>query len=378
MKGASVSFLLSLFVLSTFNVVATAATPKAVLVSQGFQTLLKATKNSLDIVETAYQTVKKSNDDAYILAKNDAINTNSAELKAATKLYSPQLDASNSRLKEARDKLLTRLQVRVLKLGTNRAYWGNLKCPPPVKGGTYPANFDPKSCNSLDDKGAKFNIGDETYLLDNTGENANHILNEIDIMINLGLIEMLNATEYNKYSAIIRAEPVTFKTLSASFTSAQELAYSKKDKAIKSAAYISYYAMEPITQDYEMRKTRLEAKIPAIVSAIAAAKKATRDSSVFDKAFVTALKFEYNRKWLNEIADSDWAGPWNFRRIDSLITATRLANQSEVIASNYRYSTANSLNNQCGDAFTSDGEFKAMFKIIASEYKKITKVTIKL
>jgi hypothetical protein len=97
-----------------------------------------------------------------------------------------------------------------------------------------------------------------------------------------------------------------------------------------------------------------------------------------DKAFSTALKFEYNREYLNQLADSPWKALYSFRAINNLVKVTQLADQAESIASNYSYTSANSLNLTLGNVFIKDRVFQAQTKIINSIYSKAINSTIKI
>ena len=74
------------------------------------------------------------------------------EMQNAANLYQPQIKFTQTKIDNAKSKLLTANQIKVLKLGESRSYWGNFDCPV-----TRPACIDV-------DKGAKFQVGEVTTM----------------------------------------------------------------------------------------------------------------------------------------------------------------------------------------------------------------------
>jgi len=130
-------------------------------------------------------------------------------------------------------------------------------------------------------------------------------------------------------------------------------------------------------QKYEADKTLFENQIAAGNSAIRAAKRASKNPSVFDKAFVTAYKFEYNVKGLDDIANLSFSSLNTLRSLLSQYAIIELADKASGIDSSYNYLAAEKINKSVGDVFTSDEEFQVPAKLVASQYKKLTKISLK-
>ena len=104
---------------------------------------------------------------------------------------------------------------------------------------------------------------------------------------------------------------------------------------------------------------------PVIATAILSAKRAKANSSAFDKAFVTSLKFEYNAKRLDELASA----PWTY------ITSLKALNNA--VSSHYSYSAAGNINAIYGNLFLNEAGYKSNLNLIAGIYKSATGVTLK-
>jgi hypothetical protein len=258
-----------------------------------------------------------------------------AEILSAGNLYQPQIKSAQTKISDAKLKFLSSSQVKVVKLGDNRNYWGNFDCP-----ATRPACIDV-------DKGPKFQVGEVTTIKSLIADKTEY-LEEIEIILNLGLIEIINLSTYQEASKTIRSETLNLNSLNLQYKSSQNSITSKRD-------------------------TGLNVEI-----ALLAAQRATKSPSNYDKAFVAALKFEQNRVKLNELASTPWRYINSYKALSSALSVTRFSDQADTIADNYSYSRALSINSSCGTTFTNDSSFKSLFGLIATIYKQATKVTIKL
>lgn len=266
----------------------------------------------------------------------DSVNsTYDAEMTSAANLYQPQIKSTQTKISDAKVRFLASNQVKVLKLGDNRNYWGNFDCP-----ATRPACIDV-------DKGPRFQVGEVTTIKSLIADKTEY-LEEIDIILNLGLIEITNLSTYQEASKTIRSETLNLNSLNLQYKSSQNSITSKRD-------------------------TGLNVEI-----ALLAADRAAKSPSSYDKAFVAALKFEQNRVKLNELASTPWRYINSYKALSSALSVTRLSDQADTVAENYSYSRALSINSSCGTTFTNDSSFKSLFGLIATIYKQTTKVTIKL
>ncbi len=341
---------------------ASAAT-KAQTVTAAFKTLLNTTGDSLDALEQKYESDIDALDSALANSTIAANSTYDQEIQAASNLYAPQISASTLKMTEARSKFSSVSGVKVVTLGTNRSYWGNLNCPT-----TRPDCIDV-------DKGEKFNVGEVTTLKAIIGTKTDYLL-EIDIMLGLGLIELTNRTEYLAVTSTLKTEPTNLSKITTEYTAAQTAAKNKRDRAIQAATVLRDSALADLDEDYETAKAELEAKETAASLALLAAKRASKDSN-FDAAFVIAYKFEYNRQMVGEIADAAWTGDWTYRTIDSIIKVNKLAITGDSIGKKYSKSAASAFNSAVGNAFTNEPDFRAALKVLTAVYKKTTKTTLK-
>ena len=274
--------------------------------------------------------------DAFENYSESVDSTYYAELLSASNVYQPQIDLVNKKIKDAKLRFLASNQVKVLKLGDNRNYWGNFDCPT-----TRP------SCIYVD-KGPLFQVGEVTNIKSLIAD-KNEYLDEIDIILGLGLIEIINLPTYQEASKTIRSETINLNTITQQYKGVQNTISLKK--------YTTEIAAE---------------------MGLLAAQRAAKSPSNYDKAFVVALKFEQNRLKLNELASTNWKYINNYKALSSAISVTRISNQADSVSENYSYSRAVSINSSCGSAFTGESGFKSSFNLVASVYKMATKVSIKL
>ncbi len=349
--------------LSITGLAPASAATKAQTVTAAFKTLLNNTGDSLDALEQKYESDIDALDSALANSTIAANSTYDQEFQAASNLYAPQISASTLKMTEARAKFASVSGVKVVTLGTNRNYWGNLNCPT-----TRPDCIDV-------DKGEKFNVGEVTTLKAIIGTKTDYLL-EIDIMLGLGLIELTNRTEYLAVTSTLKTEPTNLSKITTEYTAAQTAAKNKRDRAIQAATALRESALADLDEDYEIAKAELEAKETAASLALLAAKRASKDSN-FDAAFVIAYKFEYNRQMVGEIADAAWTGDWTYRTIDSIIKVNKLAITGDSIGSKYSKSAASAFNSAVGNAFTNEPDFRAALKVLTAIYKQTTKTTLK-
>jgi hypothetical protein len=351
------------FTLALVGLTPASAANKATIVTAAFKNLLNVTGDSLDSLEQKYESDIDALDSALANSTIAANSTYDQEIQTASNLYAPQISASTTKMTEARAKFSSVSGVKVVTLGTNRNYWGNLNCP----------TIRP-DCIDVD-KGEKFNVGEVTTLKAIIGTKTDYLL-EIDIMLGLGLIELTNRTEYLAVTSTLKSEPTNLSKITTEYTAAQTAARNKKDRAIQAATALRESALADLDEAYETAKAELEAKETAASLALLAAKRASKDSN-FDSAFAIAYKFEYNRKMVGEIADAAWTGEWTFRTIDTIIEVNKLAAAGDSIGRKYSKSQAAAFNSAVGNAFTNEPDFRAALKVLTAIYKQTTKVTLK-
>jgi hypothetical protein len=360
-RMAFVVLILTSLILSSSG--ASAAT-KPELVLKGFQSYVANAKSSLSSNKAKYDGNVAGISATYANSVSAAKSTFDKEILAAKSLYEPQIDASNQIIKDAKAKILTVNQVRVLKQGTERGKWGYLNCPT--------TRLD---CKYVD-KGELFVIGEVTTLKSYAGDNVDYLA-EIKTMVDQGLIELLNSVEYLKASNLIQLEPIKIKSLTAQWDSTNTLATSKQSKALDEARSTASIPLSELMQKYESDKLVLENQIAAGNIAIRAAKRATKNPNIFDKAFVAAYKFDYNAKGLDDVANLSFSSLNTLRSFLSQFAIIELADKAAGVDASYSYLAAEKINKSVGNVFTSDEEFQTPGKLVASQYRKLTKISLK-
>jgi hypothetical protein len=266
---------------------------------------------------------------------SDLNSTYDTEMLNASNLYQPQIKSAQSKISDAKLRFLSSNQIKVLKLGDNRNYWGNFDCP-----------ASRTACIDVD-KGPKFQVGEITTIKSLIADKTEY-LDEIDIILGLGLIEITNLPTYQEASKTIRSETANLNSLTKQYQGAQNAITVKRDTGL------------------------------TVETALLAAERAGKNPSNYDKAFVVALKFEQNRIKLNNLASTPWKYINNYKALSSAISITRLSDQADIVSSNYSYSRASNINSSCGTAFTGESDFKSFFNLVSTIYKAATKVTLKL
>ena len=340
------------------------AATKASTVTAAFKSLLNSANNAMDDLDQKHESDIVSLDAALANSKISANDTYDQEIQAASNLYAPQISTSNQKITDARSRFMSVSGVKVLALGSNRNYWGNLSCP----------TLRP-DCKDVD-KGEKFNVGEITTLKEVIGTKTDYLL-EIDIMLGLGLIELTNRSDYLTVTSTLKNEPSNLSKLTDQYSAAQTVAAAKKDRTIQTATSLRESSLAALEEAYNAAKDQLSAQENAANLALLASKRASKDGSNFDSAFVIAYKFEYNRKMVGEIADAVWTGDWTYRTIDSIIKVNRLAVLGDGIAGKYSKSSAASFNSAVGNAFTNEPDFRAALKVVTETFKRATKTSLK-
>jgi hypothetical protein len=255
-------------------------------------------------------------------------------------LYKPKIGLAEDKLREAQLQIAKVAQVKVLKLGTNRNYWGNFNC----------SDLRP-DCKSIDDKGEKFFVGELIYPKDIIFSELQYLA-EIEIMRNLGLIELQKVNDFDKYQSVLKSETNNLLSL-----------------------WSAYRGSKMNAEDF---KDSFDDTKDAIRIAKISVKRASKNNSIFDKAFITALKFEYNRIALDGLASEPWTYIDSLKSLHSAVEVTRLSEKADSVGVSYSFNSATNINKICGTTFTKEYKFRKDFPVIAEIYKKVTKVNLKI
>lgn len=357
------------------------AASKPSVVTAAFKNLLSASSDSLDQLEQKYESDIDELDTQLANAIKDANSNYDKDLLAATTLYAPQIDAANARAAQAKQTYESNNKVR-LTTGffgpdDDRLVW-DLDC---LIKTTPTGKLLKRYCAGVEGiptfgetgyGGEDWQPGDITTIALRNADDK-----YVASGIAKGFIVPLNLLQFDSSRIAYKQGLADAAALTLKNGNARTAALAKKNSAIDTANSIRSSKVSELDQEYESAKSAIEAQQTAAEVALLAAKRASKDPSNFDKAFVVAYKFEYNRKMVDQIADEAWTGEWTFRTIDSILKVNKLAVYGDGIASKYSYSAANAFNSSVGNAFTNEPDFRAALKVLTTIYKKTTNTTLK-
>lgn len=356
-----------------------ASNPK--VVTAAFNKVLSATENSLEALEQKYEADVDALDEQLFNATKAAESLYDQELLASTNLYASQITAANKKAADAKTTYEANNKVRLTTgfFGEyDRLNWA-LDCLPART--TETMKILKRYCAGVPGipnfgesgyGGEDWQQGDITSIQLINAENK-----YVGIGIEKGFIVPLNQVAFDSSRIAYKQGLAEAENLTAQNGKARVSSREKKDRAIAAAAAARESALADLNEVYEAEKERLEAQQTAAELALLASKRAAKDASNFDSAFVIAYKFEYNRQMINQIADAAWTGEWTYRTIDSILKVNRLAVTGDSIASKYSKSSAMAFNSAVGNAFTNVPEFRATLKVLTSIYKKTTNTALK-
>jgi hypothetical protein len=261
----------------------------------------------------------------------------SQAIRDAEEEFQPLMTSAQQRVQTAVLSLKSANKVKVLKLGTNRSYWGQFDCP---------ANRI--NCIGVD-KGPEFQVGEIINIKENVLQDGDQLY-VMQLILADGLVELQSPTTY--LSAVD-----LFRTASNDFARASNGLIDAKISA-------SSVRLESLEYSEAIRVAKL------------AAKRADKSPATFDRAFSNAFIFEYNRVQLDKYASTPFLDINSLKALNNLVTLTKLSAQADQVSSSYTFSSANRLNKLCGDTFTSEPNFKSDFAMIAKIYKKATRISL--
>jgi len=367
--------------LSIVGISPASAATKPTTVTAAFKTLLNATEDSLDSLEQKYESDIDLLDAALVAATKGADSTLDQELLAATNLYAPQIAAANKKADDAKATYEANNKVLLTTgfFGENdRLNWA-LDCLPPKD--YFAGKLLKRYCGAVDGiptfgttgfGGEDWQKGDITTIALRNAEDK-----YVAIGIEKGYIVPVNLVAFDTSRIGYKQALADSANLTALNGRARVSAKDKRDKTVAAATKVRESALADLDDAYEAAKAQLEAQQTAANLALLASKRASKDASNFDAAFVIAYKFEYNLQMVGQIADAAWTGEWTFRTIDSIIKVNKLAAYGDSIAAKYSKSAASAFNSAVGNAFTNETDFRAALKVLTATYKQTTKTTLK-
>ncbi len=197
-------------------------------------------------------------------------------------------------------------------------------------------------------------------------------LTAIDRMLAAGEIRPINPVEFNTQTAILKTEPLVLEGLKTKYEREKNAILSIKASRIAENSELRDGAIDDLESEFNSKKEELQALQVIDELGIAAAKRASKSSGDFDKAFSVAFRFEYNKQQLELIANDEWNGDLSYRSINTLSKVLALLDIAESIAAKYNFSSASKFNSSLGTVFTRDVEFRSIQKYVSLKYQKAT------
>jgi hypothetical protein len=275
-------------------------------------------------------------------------------MAAAKALYEPQISAAQANLLAAQTTFSQVNQVTILKT-TTHASTGTIaidavSCPvlrSECKDPVYKSNeFKAGEVSTV----YPLIGGEEAFSIGSTAQMNLGILQIIDLQVKDGLISLNNATAYNTAVSTIRTQYQNRLTLVQQYATMRSAAATVRES--------------------------VQSMKPTIDSAILSTKRAALNSATFEKAFVTAFKFDYNAQRLNDLARSPWGYITSLKALNDAVSITKSSMQADAVSARYTYTAANKINAIYGNLFISEPEFKSSFKLVTEIYKSATGITL--
>jgi len=357
--------LISILVIALFASMSPAqAATKTSTVIAAFKTFLDQTEDSLQALQ------EKNGADLAILASTLAKETLQAnqiydsKVNEASALYSPQISKLKESIQLGLSKYNASNEIEFLSIQYFKGwgFWFDCAAKLPTCGN--------------DDEEYRFYPGDRVKT--RNGETVNMSpITFVEEKVANGQWRLLNPTDFQAAAVILRNDPKELKRITTEFDNVNVTAEENKNMTINQITTQISMEIKDLKKSFEIEREKLSAQEVAAKLAILAAKRANKDPSIFDAAFVVAYKFEYNRRMLGEIADASWTGKWTFRTIDSILKVNKLAATGDSISARYSRTTAAAFNSAVGNAFTNEPDFRAVLKVLNSIYKKTTNTTLR-
>lgn len=355
----------------------------------GFQQSLTATLDAMNILEDEHAKITAEINQVGLLAVTKISATLQTDLVALASQYNPKIAASNAALTTAKAKWET---VNTLKIQDGFGFLGSSQaaaakyflCPPStLPGGPTWLEIVKRTCNGSTNplfgarstKGAAGStIGGEDWQKGEIGTlNTWDFGKDLEAVLADGYMVAVNLADFDSTRLAIKSETANLSSLTAIYGKAKLDAQAKSEKAIAVTNAATENALTFENNRFEQALEDLELQQAQAESFILAAKRASKDYKSFNKAFTTALQFEFNRVQLAQLADSPWSSITSLRTMNSLIKVIALADLADTIASRYTMANAAKLNASVGNTFTKDPTFSASLKTSKALYSKVIK-----
>ena len=355
----------------------------------GFQASLTATLDQLNLLEDEHAKNIADINQVNLEATAKATATQTADLLAVANLYNPKISASNTLIASAKLKWESVNQLIIKDsfgfLGNVQTVAGNyFLCPPSTlpNGPTW-LEIVKRTCNGstnpmLGARSTKGNagstIGGEDWQKGDIGTLNTWDLNKVvESVISDGYMTPVNVAEFDSTRLSIKSETANLNSLTATYSNAKAAVMGKHENALAVIKSATSNALTIENNRYEQALAALELQQLQAETFVLAAKRASKDYKTFDKAFSTALAFEYNRSRLTEIVDLPWTAFTSLRSLSSVSKVLALADFADEVAAKYTMTNALKLNKSVGNTFTKEQTFLTGAKKAKSLYVKVIK-----
>jgi hypothetical protein len=358
-------------------------------VVSGFQTSLNATLDQIDVLSQEHAKNVADINQVYLDSTAKTNLTQTADLLNLANLYNPKITASNAALAAAKIKWDS---VNSILIKDSFGWQGNVQqvagtnfiCPPSTlpNGPTW-LEIVKRTCNGstnpmLGARSTRGNpgstIGGEDWQNGEIGKlNKFDVTKELQSVLNDGYMVPVNQVEFDLTRLTIKNETDNVSSLNTMYSKARTDVATKYDSAVALIKSATDKALADEDTRYQNLVADLEAKAVQVQSFVLASERAAINYKTFNKAFTTALQFEFNRVQLDEIANLPWSVFTSNRNLSSMLKVVALSDLANSIAENYSYAQAVKLNASVSTTFTKAPTFSAGLKTAKTYYTKLVK-----
>jgi hypothetical protein len=355
----------------------------------GFQTTLNMTIDQMNTLEDEHAKNTSEINRVSLEASAKALSTQTTDLLLLANLYDPKIVATNALINAAKIKWES---VNQLIVNDGFGWMGNAQtvasglflCPPSTlpNGPTW-LEIVKRNCNGginplLGTRSTKGNagstIGGEDWQKGDVGTLNTWNLNQLtESVISDGYMTPVNPAEFQSTRLTIKNETSNLSAINSIYSTAIVAAKTKYDNAITVIDNSRRNAIDSEDNRYEQALAELEEQQAQSETFVLAAKRASKNYKTFDKAFSTALAFEYNRTQLVQIADLPWTSFTSLRSLSSQAKVIALADFADTVAAKYSMENALKLNTIIGSLFTKAPTFVSGVKKAKAVYVKVIK-----
>jgi len=355
----------------------------------GFQTALNTTLDQIDVLSQEHEKNVADINQVYLDSTAKINATQTTDLLVIANIYNPKITASNAALAAAKIKWDS---VNLITIKNAFGWQGNVQqvagttfvCPPSTlpNGPTW-LEIVKRNCNGSTNPmlGAKStkgiagsSIGGEDWQIGDVGKlNTFEVSKELQSVLDDGYMAPVNQVEFDLTRLTIKNETVNLNSLNTMYSKARSDVTVKYESSIALIKAATDKALADEDTRYQNLVADLQAKAAQSQSFVLASERAAINYKTFDKAFTTALQFEYNRVQLDEIANLPWAAFTTNRNLSSMMKVVALSDLANSIADNYSYAQAIKLNASVSTTFTKAPTFSTSLKSAKTYYTKMIK-----